>query len=456
MVDVLLRGRCSSGGLVPPGIDPAAGGAALAEDVVDLLARLAQAEPAIAATAADRPLAEGSPGRACRSTRCARADRAAGPGRGRRDGFDQAAVLAADAARRAGHDPGQAAAAADHQAGRGGARPGRRRAARRGRPPARAGLAGRRRPGHRDPPTLRDAAPQPGDVAVDRRPGAACAARPTWRRLDPALEGWDTTRASCWPAAGPAGVARPRPADAGRPAPAGYRRSASPGSSSSPSSVPSSVPPRLSSSEMSQSSWARANASGSAKSSSVGQQVGVAPQGVAAGDAAVLGERRPQRAPPRAAGAGAAPGRPARRTSARPDRRPPGGAGTPRRARPPSGSRSPAALSTTWPTQPSTSASAVSSRASAAFCCGVSSGREDALERHRLHRLRVGRVDAAHRLLDRLPVDRDAVRVRLHRVEHVRRAATGRARTAAGGRPRAGPRTAGPGPRAAPGPRRRP
>ena len=50
---------------------------------------------------------------------------------------------------------------------------------------------------------------------------------------------------------------------------------------------------------------------------------------------------------------------------------------------------------------------------------GVSSGGEDALELASLHRLRVGRVDPAHRLLDRLPVDLDALGVRLDGVEHV-------------------------------------
>ena len=71
--------------------------AALAEDVVDLLARLAQAEPAIAAVAADRELAEeiawpGMPIYEVATATFRPVLEAAA-----KDGFDQAAVLAADA-----------------------------------------------------------------------------------------------------------------------------------------------------------------------------------------------------------------------------------------------------------------------------------------------------------------------------------------------------------------------
>ena len=71
--------------------------AALAEDVVDLLARLAQAEPAIAAVAADRELAEeiawpGMPIYEVPTATFRPVLEAAA-----KDGFDQAAVLAADA-----------------------------------------------------------------------------------------------------------------------------------------------------------------------------------------------------------------------------------------------------------------------------------------------------------------------------------------------------------------------
>jgi hypothetical protein len=82
----------------PPGTELSDWRAALAEDVVDLLARLAQAEPAIAATAADLALAGeiAWPGMPIYEVGTAtvlpvlKAAEAAG--------FDQAAVLAADAA----------------------------------------------------------------------------------------------------------------------------------------------------------------------------------------------------------------------------------------------------------------------------------------------------------------------------------------------------------------------
>ena len=81
----------------PPGVDAAAWRAALAEDLVDLLATLAEVEPAIATTAADRHIADAVawPGMpvyevAVPTVNAALAAAAA-------DGFDQAAVLAADA-----------------------------------------------------------------------------------------------------------------------------------------------------------------------------------------------------------------------------------------------------------------------------------------------------------------------------------------------------------------------
>lgn len=82
----------------PPGIDLVRWRAALAEDVVDLLARLAQAEPAIAATSGDLSLARevawpGMPIYEVPSPTVLPVFAAA-----EKDGFDQAAVLAADAA----------------------------------------------------------------------------------------------------------------------------------------------------------------------------------------------------------------------------------------------------------------------------------------------------------------------------------------------------------------------
>jgi hypothetical protein len=178
----------------PPGVDAQAWRTALAEDVVDLLARLAQAEPAIAATPADRDLAEAIawpgmriydvPAPTVRPVLAAAA----------RDGFDQAAVLAGDAAdvpgmilgkllrplekkpvavAPAGPDGGLLAVAA--------------------RLPAPDWLAD-----HdldtATPMMLRQGAPQPSDVE----------STPDWHRLtgpaalaalDPALEGWENTRA---------------------------------------------------------------------------------------------------------------------------------------------------------------------------------------------------------------------------------------------------------------------
>jgi hypothetical protein len=82
----------------PPGIDPLAWRSALAEDVVDLLATLAEVEPALAATAADRHLADAIawPGMqvydlAVPTVNAALAAAAS-------DGYEQAVVLAADAA----------------------------------------------------------------------------------------------------------------------------------------------------------------------------------------------------------------------------------------------------------------------------------------------------------------------------------------------------------------------
>jgi hypothetical protein len=81
----------------PPGIDPGRWRAALAEDVVDLLASLAAADAAIATTPADRPLATavvwpGMPVYEVRTPTAREAFAAAAA-----DGYDQAAVLPADA-----------------------------------------------------------------------------------------------------------------------------------------------------------------------------------------------------------------------------------------------------------------------------------------------------------------------------------------------------------------------
>ena len=82
----------------PPGVDLLKWRAALPEDVVDLLAMLAEAEPAIAAVAGDRSLAEEIAWPGMRIYDVATATvlpvlRAAAA-----DGFEQAAVVAGDAA----------------------------------------------------------------------------------------------------------------------------------------------------------------------------------------------------------------------------------------------------------------------------------------------------------------------------------------------------------------------
>ena len=168
--------------------------AALAEDVVDLLARLAQAEPAIAAVAEDLGLAReiawpGMPIYEVATATVRPVLEAAA-----KDGFDQAAVLAADAADVPGMILGKLlrplsskpVAVAPNSTGVG-----------------LMALAA-----HLPPPDwlidcdldtatpmqLRKTAPQPSDVE----------STPDWRRLrgptdlatlDPALEGWETTRA---------------------------------------------------------------------------------------------------------------------------------------------------------------------------------------------------------------------------------------------------------------------
>lgn len=177
----------------PPGVDRAAWRAAMAEDLVDLLARLAQAEPAIAATLADRALAEEIawpgmriyevPSPTVRPVLQAAAA----------DGFDQAAVIAADAPDLPGMILGKllrpleskaVAVAAGGPSGLLGVATSL---------PAPSWLA------DHDLDTasamlLRRDAPHPGDVA----------STPEWRRLrgpaelaslDPALEGWENTRA---------------------------------------------------------------------------------------------------------------------------------------------------------------------------------------------------------------------------------------------------------------------
>jgi hypothetical protein len=178
----------------PPGVDATAWRAALAEDVVDLLARLAQAEPAIAATPADRDLAEEIAWPGMRIYEVPTATVLPVLQAAAQDGFDQAAVVAADAADVPGMVLGKllrplttkpvAVAPAGSQGGL-------------------LGVASRlpvplwlldHDLDSASPTELRRSAPQPSDVQSTA----------DWRRLrgpadlatlDPALEGWDTTRA---------------------------------------------------------------------------------------------------------------------------------------------------------------------------------------------------------------------------------------------------------------------
>ena len=178
----------------PPGVGLADWRASLAEDVVDLLARLAQAEPAIAAVSADLELARriAWPGMAIYEVPTATVlpvlRRAAD------DGYEQGAVLAADAADVPGMILGKLLRPLDAKpvavapAGRGG-----------GVLAVAANLPVPEWLGDTDldsatPMTLRRGAPEPSLVE----------STPEWRRLrgpadlatlDMALEGWENTRA---------------------------------------------------------------------------------------------------------------------------------------------------------------------------------------------------------------------------------------------------------------------
>ncbi|AEV88482.1 hypothetical protein ACWT_7472 [Actinoplanes sp. SE50] len=178
----------------PPGVDPAAWRGALAEDVADLLARLAQAEAAIAATAQDRALAEEIAWPGMRIYEIPQPTvlpvlRAAAA-----DGFEQAAVIAADAPDVPGMilgkllRPLESRAVAVSPGGPGGGLLGVAASL-----PAPDWL-----PDHdldtASAQSLRRSAPSPGEVT----------STPPWRRLrgpadlatlDVALEGWDNTRA---------------------------------------------------------------------------------------------------------------------------------------------------------------------------------------------------------------------------------------------------------------------
>ena len=177
----------------PPGIDRYAWRAALAEDVVDLLARLAQAEPAIAAVPADRALAVDIAWPGMRIYEVPTATYLPVFGAAAADGFEQAAVVAADAADVPGMilgkllQPLETKAVAVAPGGSGGGLLGVATSL-----PAPGWLADHDLD-QASAALLRRTAPRPGDVT----------STPEWRRLrgpaelaslDLALEGWENTR----------------------------------------------------------------------------------------------------------------------------------------------------------------------------------------------------------------------------------------------------------------------
>jgi hypothetical protein len=178
----------------PPGVERAAWRAALAEDVVDLLARLAQADAAIATTPEDRKLAEEIAWPGMRIYEVPTATYLPVFAAAAAEGFDQAAVIAADAADVPGMILGKLLRPLENKAvavAPGG--PGNGVLGVATSLPAPEWL----RDHDLDTASaqlLRRTAPNPGDVTSTaqwrRRRGAAELAS-----LDPALEGWENTRA---------------------------------------------------------------------------------------------------------------------------------------------------------------------------------------------------------------------------------------------------------------------
>lgn len=177
----------------PPDLDPALWRAALAEDMVDLLATMSQLEPAIAGLEADLPLARSVAWPDMPIYQLADISVTAALSAAAADGFEQAAVLAADAPDLPGLVLGKllrpltTRPVAVAPAAAGGGLLGVAAQL-----PAPAWLPSLQL--STDPDVLRAAAPRRGLVA----------ATPAWRRLrgpadlaslDPAVEGWETTRA---------------------------------------------------------------------------------------------------------------------------------------------------------------------------------------------------------------------------------------------------------------------
>jgi hypothetical protein len=184
----------------PPGVDPLAWRTALAEDLVDLLATLSEVEPAIATTAADRALAAAVAWPTMPVYEVPAATLTAAFLAAASDGYDQAAVLAADAPDLPGLLVGKllrplttrtvAAAPATASGADSDARPGL------------LGVAARLPA----PGWLPDLDLDQGSVAELRKAAPSrpeVVSAPGWRRmrgpadlatLDPAVEGWDATR----------------------------------------------------------------------------------------------------------------------------------------------------------------------------------------------------------------------------------------------------------------------
>ena len=178
----------------PPGVGLAAWRAAMAEDVVDLLARLAQAEAAIATTPEDRSLAEEIVWPGTRIYEVPAPTVLPVLASAAADGFDQAAVIAADAPDVPGMTLGKLLRPLEGRSvavSPGGSSGGLFGVA--------TGLPAPEWLIDHDLDTasaqsLRRTAPAPGEVT----------STPPWRRLrgpadlatlDPALEGWENTRA---------------------------------------------------------------------------------------------------------------------------------------------------------------------------------------------------------------------------------------------------------------------
>jgi hypothetical protein len=181
----------------PPGVDPAGWRHALAEDVVDLLATLAEVEPAVAVLAGERRLADAVVWPTMRVYEVPALTANAIFAAAGADGYDQAAIVAPDA-------PDLPAMLIGKLLRPLSSRP---MAVAPGATGGLLGLAARLPApawlppvdlGH-DAATVTAAAPRPGEVAVV--PGWHRLSGPDGlSRLDPALEGWEATRALLSPA----------------------------------------------------------------------------------------------------------------------------------------------------------------------------------------------------------------------------------------------------------------